>query len=134
MIRVNIKCPYCKKLLMNKNNKIEDYPSVEVAIKYGKKRSKLYLSSLYGSQNIKGKFNVPKGKIVQFFCPRCNSDLTSSEKCGKCGAPMIELNLAQGGMIKLCSRRGCKKHFIEFENLDTELKAFYNTYSSIFCK
>ena len=59
MIYVNIKCPHCKKNLMNKKRKIDGSSSIEVAIKYGEKRGKLHLSSLYGSYIIKSLINVP---------------------------------------------------------------------------
>ena len=45
------------------------------------------------------------------------------------GSYTIECQLST---VEICSRRGCKKHLIEFENLESELRAFYNKYSLFF--
>jgi hypothetical protein len=52
--------------------------------------------------------------------------------CEKCNAKMALMNIEDGGNIQICSRKGCKKHLLEFEDLQTELKAFYNVYSTFF--
>jgi len=132
MIQVNVKCPHCGKGLMDEEIKIDDLPSVKLNVQLGKKRGGLRLSSLYGSYNIDSEFSVPQGEVVRFFCPHCNTDLTGSRRCEECSAPMIPMKFTQGGTVQICSRRGCKKHLIEFEELDTELKAFYDKYSLFF--
>lgn len=114
---------------MNKKVRIDKFPSIKTIIKLGRKSGRLYLSSLYGSYNIKCDFTVPIDEIVQFFCPHCNSNLNTHDLCEQCRAQMVAMKIIGGGFVKICSRRGCKKHSLEFENLETELKAFYDTYS-----
>ena len=132
MIQVNVKCPHCGESLMDEERKIDDHPSVKLNIQRGEERGTLRLSSLYGSYNIDSDLSLPQGEVVKFFCPHCESELTGSRNCEKCNAPMIPMKFAQGGTVQICSRRGCRKHLIEFEELDTELKAFYDKYSLFF--
>jgi ssDNA-binding Zn-finger/Zn-ribbon topoisomerase 1 len=56
----------------------------------------------------------------------------STRICEKCNAEMVLMEIEDGGNIQICSRKGCKKHLLEFEDLQTELKAFYNVYSTFF--
>lgn len=132
MIQVNVKCPHCGKSLMDEDKKIDDRPSVKLNVQLGEKRGTLRLSSLYGSYNIDSELSVPQGEVVKFFCPHCNAELIGSRNCEECNAPMIPMRFAEGGIVQICSRRGCKKHLIEFEELDTELRAFYDKYSLFF--
>jgi hypothetical protein len=39
---------------------------------------------------------------------------------------MSALQMGKGGMIQFCSRRGCKKHLLEFDDPEADLKAFYD--------
>jgi hypothetical protein len=41
---------------------------------------------------------------------------------------MTFFELVQGGKVQICSRRGCKKHLIEFSDLSQEISTLYNTY------
>jgi len=128
-VLVNVKCPYCKQSFMDDDKTIDGYPSVKVIIQKGNKREFLYLSSIYGSYNIISEIDIPMDEIVLFFCPRCQSSLLTKNLCDKCNAPMISFELRHGGKVQICSRRGCKKHLIEFSNLAQEISAFYNVYS-----
>lgn len=132
MIQINVKCPHCEQSLMNEEYKIDNYPSVKVMIEFKGRRGWLCLSSLYGSYNIDSEFAIPDEEIVQFFCPNCHSNLAGTRKCEKCDAPMIAMDFVNGGIVQICSRKGCKKHLIEFEDLETEIRAFYDTYSTFF--
>ncbi len=114
---------------MDETHKIDEHPSVKVSIGYEKKKGFLYFSSLYGSYNIETDVFVPDRKVASFFCPHCQKELKSTRICELCEAPMIPMRFAEGGTVQICSRRGCKKHLIEFEDLDTEIRAFYDKYS-----
>jgi hypothetical protein len=35
--------------------------------------------------------------------------------CADCGAPMVPMIVRGGGVVQLCSRRGCKGHILDFE-------------------
>lgn len=132
MIEVKVKCIHCGKSLMDEGFEIDDHPSIKVIIEYKGKQGILRLSSLYGSYNIDSEIDVPKGEIARFFCPHCRSDMTRGRMCDECGAPMVTFECASGGYLRICSRRGCKKHLVEFEDLETEIKAFYDAYSTFF--
>ena len=132
MIHLNLKCRHCGKHLMDAGFEIDDHPSIKVIMEYEGKHGILHLSSQYGSYNSNLEFDIPEGEIVRFICPHCKSDLMSSRICYECGALMVTFESVLGGYLRICSRRGCKKHIIEFENLETELGAFYEKYSTFF--
>ena len=132
MIQVKVKCPYCGQSLMTDEKKIDNHPSVKVSIKLKDKTGFLYLSSLYGSYEIISEIDLPMDAIVLFFCPHCNADLRGDRLCDKCNAPMVVFKSFTGGNIQICSRRGCKKHLVEFENLEDELLSFYKSYPLFF--
>ena len=129
MIKLEVKCPHCKKSLMDEEHKIDNNPSVSFIIESEKGRGWLRLSSLYGSYNKESEFPVSEGEIMRMFCPHCDSNLRVTRDCERCGAPMVATKIIGGAMIEICSRWGCKKHLIEFENLESELSTFYDKYS-----
>ncbi len=132
MIQLRVKCPACGRTLMKSSPKIDGKPSALLNISYGGRSGRLYLSAVYGSYQILCDINVPSGKVARFFCPNCRSLLRSSRKCEQCKAPMAAFKLRDGGKIQICSRRGCKKHLLEFQDPESELEAFYKSYTSSF--
>ena len=59
-------------------------------------------------------YEIPADEIVNFFCPHCHAELRSSSGCMECGAPMVPLLVrGGGGMVQICSRRGCKGHMLD---------------------
>lgn len=128
MIQVHVKCPCCGKSLMDDGHKIDGHSGIKILIEWKGKRGWAYLSALYGSYTAEYEFPRPKGEIGKFICPYCESELTSTRKCEACGTPMVVMDFIEGGAVQICSRRGCKHHLVEFENLETELRTFYNTY------
>jgi len=113
---------------MSAVNKLESAPAIEVNLTYAGKHAPLYLSSLYGSYKVQTDMNIPVGKVAGFRCPHCKADLKSTRKCDACGSQMIAFELKAGGQVQICSRRGCKKHVLEFQDADSELQAFYKAY------
>jgi methionyl-tRNA synthetase len=113
---------------MNSGKKLEGTPSIEVNLTYAGKHAPLYLSSLYGSYKVETELNMPIGKVAGFRCPSCKADLKSTRKCDACGSQMIAFELKDGGQVQICSRRGCKKHVLEFQDPAVELQAFYKAY------
>lgn len=113
---------------MNPAKKLDEASSIEVNLTYAGKHAPLYMSSLYGSYKIETALVMPVGKVAGFRCPHCNADLKSTRKCDACNSQMIAFELKAGGQVQICSRRGCKKHVLEFQNPDSELQAFYKSY------
>ena len=132
MIQLNVECLHCKHSLLDETYKIDGHPSVYLLFECEGKKGELYLSSIYGSHNSKIPSFVSDGDTLTLLCPWCKASLMSTRICEKCNAQMVSMNIEDGGNIQICSRRGCKKHLLEFEDLQTELKAFYNVYSTFF--
>ncbi|MCI0514256.1 hypothetical protein L0128_13655 [candidate division KSB1 bacterium] len=129
MIQMNIACPHCKKSLMDQAHLIEGHPAIIVTILFENKCGWLRLSSLYGSSTIESEHLIPLNTLTRFFCPHCGSELVGNRTCNQCGAPMVPFKITEGGLVEVCARRGCPMHLTEFENLEAELKAFYDAYS-----
>lgn len=132
MIQVRVKCPDCGKSLMDEEHKISGAPSVKLIIEFDDKRGWAHLSSFYGDYTTEYEFPRASGIIAKFFCPHCNKELTSLRKCDKCSAPMVAMDFLEGyGNVLICSRRGCTHHLIEFEDIDNELREFFNIYGKL---
>lgn len=110
---VNLRCPRCNHSLLDPDFLIDDYPSVRLTISFGRKHGWIRLSSLYGSYNIKSEYEIPTDTIVDFFCPHCHAQLVAASFCPLCNAPMVPMVIYEGGMVEICSRRGCKNHMLD---------------------
>jgi len=128
MLSVLVKCPHCGKSLMSSSKKLDKVSSIEVKLNYAGKHAPMYMSSMYGSYAVETELSIPQGKVAGFRCPHCDADLKSTRKCDVCGSQMIAFDLKAGGQVQICSRRGCKKHVLEFQDPDSELQAFYKSY------
>ena len=42
-----------------------------------------------------------------------NAELIGSSMCGECEAPMVPMIIRGGGVVQICSRRGCKGHLLD---------------------
>ena len=132
MISVSVKCPHCNKSMMDPKKKLDNTASILVHLTYAGKNAPLHMSAAYGSYMVETTLGVSIGKIAGFRCPHCKADLKSTRKCDICGAQMVAFDLKEGGQVQICSRRGCKKHLLEFQNPDNELQAFYKSYVKAF--
>lgn len=128
LIALRTKCPHCKKSFMDPYDQINGKPSIKVDIEANGKKGRLRLCSYYGCFDHKSSIELPKDKPIKFFCPHCNKELTSSNKCEECGAPMIPFALEKGGKVYICSKVGCKKHFISFQDVSDALRKLYNEF------
>jgi len=128
-IALKIKCPSCRKSLMDSQHKLDGVSSVAVEVSVKGQRGWLRLSPVYGSYAINSQFPIPMNVVARFYCSKCADELTSTVVCSSCLAPMVPLMLEEGGRVFICSRRGCPKHFLEFEDVDGALAKFYETYS-----
>ena len=116
---------------MDLEKQIDGYPSVKIKIQHHDKTGTLYLSSVFGSYNIISDIYVPKEEIVLLFCPNCNASFLLKDLCEECKAPLAFLELKNGGTVQICSRRGCKYHFMDYTNFAQKLLVFYNTYKTL---
>ena len=123
-IRVQVNCPNCSGSLMEPGVKVDGLDSILFMAKVDNSRGPLYLSQLYGSYNkIFEQVEDITGSIVECSCPLCRIPFPLVGVC-ECKAPIIALDLKDGGNIKVCTRNGCKKHSLEFENSDDAFSLF----------
>jgi predicted RNA-binding Zn-ribbon protein involved in translation (DUF1610 family) len=128
IISLNVKCPNCHKSLMDHNYPLKDRPSIKLNIEIGSNRGILRLCSIYGCYDHESDIEIPKDTIARFYCPQCNKEIKGSELCDVCQAPMIPFILEIGGRVNICSRSGCTKHYVAFEDLSDAIRKFYKEY------
>jgi len=125
-ISLHVKCPLCQHSLMDEDQLVDGRPGIRMGIETTGKRGDIVLSSIYESYNYRCEMDLPSNEVVSFFCPHCNKTLTSNTECEYCEAMMVPLDLDIGGRVSICSRAGCKGHFLEFEDFTTALKKLYS--------
>jgi len=111
-------CARCNHSLMDAQHLIEGQPSVRVTISFGRKHGWLLLSSLYGSFTIESEHEIPAETVAYFFCPHCHAELAGATDCPLCAAPMVPLIVRGGGMVQICSRRGCRSHMLDVDGVN----------------
>jgi len=129
-IALVVKCPHCDHSLMDSNYLINNKDSIFLKIALqGGKAGNIRLSSVYGDYHYSCDLQIPEDTIVDFICPHCNVNLKREKiACSSCGAPIVTFNISAGGKVNICSRNGCKKHYVLFDDIDTELRRFYEEY------
>jgi predicted RNA-binding Zn-ribbon protein involved in translation (DUF1610 family) len=125
-ISLNVKCPICKKPFMDEEALVDGKPGIKLNIEVSKNKGTIYLSSIYESYNYRCDIELIKGKIAKFTCPNCLSEITSNIECEDCNAQMVSFLLDIGGKVNICSRIGCKSHFLEIDDISSTLKKLYH--------
>lgn len=115
---VETSCPRCNRSLMDARRLLDDFPSIRVTVSFGSKHGWLLLSSLYGSYTVESEYEIPMDTVVNFFCPHCHTDLSSRSACSECGAPMVPMIVRGGGIVQICTRRGCKGHMLDINGVN----------------
>jgi NADH-quinone oxidoreductase subunit E len=110
---LEVSCARCNHSLMDPRHVIDGHPPVRVTVSFGSKHGWMMLSSLYGSYEVSSEYEIPPDTIVHMFCPHCHAELIGSSKCGECGASMVPMIVRGGGVVQICSRRGCKGHMLD---------------------
>jgi len=110
---VEVSCARCNHSLMDPRHPIDGHPSIRVTTSFAHQHGWLALSSLYGSYNVASEYEIPPDAVVQFFCPHCHAELIGGSACGECDAPMVPMIVRGGGVVQICSRRGCKGHLLD---------------------
>lgn len=115
-------CPRCNHSLMDPHNYIDGHPSIRVTVSFGDRHGWVRLSSLYGSFSVDQEYKVPIDAVVNFFCPHCHAELIGTSDCMTCGAPMVPMLIhGKGGVVQICSRRGCKEHILDLVEINFRL-------------
>jgi len=124
ILALRVNCPHCDKSLMDVKTLVDNMPGVKLNISFDGDKGVIHLSSIYGSYNYTTNLKIPPGKEVDFSCPHCNKIICSDLKCDLCSAQMVPLKIETGGTVRICSRAGCKKHNVEFDDLQHALEHF----------
>jgi len=115
---VEVSCSRCNHSLMNPNYLVDGVPSIKVTISFGETHGWLLLSSIYGSYNIESEYEIPMETVVDFFCPYCHAELRGASRCADCSAPMVPMIVRGGGIVQICSRRGCRSHRLDLDGVN----------------
>jgi len=104
---IDVSCPHCNHSLMDDSFYIEGRPSIRVTVSLGDQHGWLRLSSIYGRYNVFSEYDIPHDMIAHFFCPHCHAEFVGAWSCPTCTAPMVSMMVRGGGIVRICSRRGC---------------------------
>jgi len=110
---------------MDENRPVDNCPSIKLNIAIGEDTGVIHLSSVWESYNYVCSIETPKKQIIHLSCPHCNTKIKGTTECDVCEAPMIPLALELGGDVSICSRVGCRNHFVKFVDLTFALKQLY---------
>ena len=115
---LEVSCAHCNHSLMDQAHLVDGCPSIRLTVSFGHEHGWLRLSSLYGSYTIESGNEIPVNQVVNFFCPHCHAELIGASKCTVCDAPMVPMIVSGGGIVQICSRRGCKSHMLDLEGVN----------------
>ncbi len=127
-VAIKVKCPKCKKSLMDPYHPFHTKPSIALDIELEGIKGKQRLCSYYGCYDQEITIEVPDQTVLKYSCPSCKEELTSNSFCEECNAAMVPLTMEKGGRIYICSRRGCKGHYLHFDNVSDGLRKLYNEF------
>lgn len=126
MLILEVRCPQCGALL-TKNKRIH----LNGYIRDTQKDGAILLSALFGDYTVETDLDIPEGSITDFRCPQCDNPIAISSTCKLCYAPMASLNIASGGYLEFCTRKGCKGHalggFGDIDQMMSLMNKMFNT-------
>jgi hypothetical protein len=101
---------------MDVTHLVDGVASIRLTVAFNHEHCAVRLSALYGSYAIETLGNeIPVGAVANFFCPHCHAELIGAWNCTVCDAPMVPMIVRGGGIVQICSRRGCKSHMLDLE-------------------
>ena len=111
---VNVQHAFCQNghSLIDSSVKINGFAAIKVKVRANNQEGLLYLDPVYGSyNNIEKGLTIPKGTLVEMFCPECGKSLTDEqETCQVCSSPMFVFHLPKESIIEGCLKKGCMFH------------------------
>jgi len=110
---LNVSCSRCNRSLMDPDHPIDGSPSIRVTASFEQTHGWFRLSALYGSFTVESESPIRTDAVVDFFCPHCHTELKGASSCPLCSAPMVSMIVWGGGIVQICSRRGCKGHMLD---------------------
>ena len=128
LISLKVKCPHCNRSMMDYTQFLNAKPSIKLHVEVAGNQGVLNLCSTYGCYDKISNIELVDNEIAKLFCMHCKQELPVSSKCEVCGAPIVDFDLDKGGKVHVCSRVGCTKHFVSFEDIYSTLNSFYSEY------
>ena len=110
---VAVRCASCNTSLMDPDHLIDGHASVQIAAAYGGRRGTVRFSSLYGSTAVEHDLDIPVDAVTDFSCPHCGGAFRGEASCPECDSPMAPMLVEGGGLVQICTRRGCKGHALD---------------------
>ena len=110
---VDVSCPRCNHSLMDADFPVQGRPSIRCSVSFDGQHGWVRLSSVYGSFDTATEHDIPADTVVSFFCPYCHGQLIGRSACPVCEAPMVPMMIQGGGILQICSRRGCEKPMLD---------------------
>ncbi len=127
--KIHVEHVYCQNghSLVDPDIKIKGYPAIKVRVKYQDQEGWLYLDPVYGSyDNIEKDIKIPKGGVVEFFCPECGISLKEEdERCRLCSSPLFVFNLPKGGIVEGCMKKGCVYHKMKIVGAEEQVSRLF---------
>jgi hypothetical protein len=121
-------CPKGHQLRDDTKN-IHGHSALKVKVKFKEEEGILYLDPIYGSyDNIEEGIKLPKGGVVEIFCPECGVSLKdATDTCQMCSSPMFVFNLPNGGIVEGCLKKGCVYHKMKIVDAEKQIsRSFEN--------
>jgi len=115
---IEVSCARCNHSLMDPGYLVDGVPSIRVTVSFDQIHGWLLLSSIYGSYNSQSEFEIPLETVVDFFCPYCHAELSGASACAECGAAMVPMIVRGGGILQICSRKGCRSHRLDLDGVN----------------
>ena len=128
LISLKVKCPNCKQSLMDYKTFLNAKPSIKLRIEVKENQGVIHLCATYGCYEKSSNIELVNDEIARLTCSHCKKNLDTTINCVECGAPIVDFVLEKGGNVHVCSRIGCKKHYVSFEDIYTTLTSFYQEY------
>jgi len=114
---IEASCPRCNRSLMDRENCLDGYPLILVAVSIKDQRGLARMSSLYGNFSRIYDHEIPEHTIVSFSCPHCRLPLLDGNRCMECGAPTASLKINEGdAVLRICTCAGCNGHLLELNS------------------
>jgi NADH-quinone oxidoreductase subunit E len=110
---IAVNCSRCNHTLMDPDHSLDGAPSIRLTAAGGGSHGRLWLSSFYGSDTVDSDVEMPMHSTADLYCPHCHSELRGPWSCPECEAPMASLIVRAGGVLQVCSRRGCKGRMLD---------------------
>jgi hypothetical protein len=127
--KIHVEHVYCPKghSLCDTSRKIHGYPAIKVKAKFKDQEGILYIDPVFGSyNNVEENITIPKGGVVEFFCPECGISLRDQEiSCQLCASPMFVFHLPKGGIVEGCMKKGCLYHRMKIVDAEQQISRLF---------